>query len=166
MLVTASTMSTATTRTTVLLFFICCAMALIYNYGMEILPVPPQGPTRPWQEVVAEKRRADNDKIPVQWRLGKGVIDEAKSRTRIAGEFIEGLLDRATLHITSTDPVDLLAGMANGSLTAVEVVTAFCKRAAFAHQLVCCPSSSFRTCPRTFTDELAHSEQSSPRDRI
>ncbi|SPQ27180.1 4d5488d3-8290-446a-b4cc-13cd47e22ab9 [Thermothielavioides terrestris] len=99
------------------------------------MPIMPAHPSRHWKEAVADKLRADNAKIPEQWRLSADVIAAAKSRKQIAGDFIEDLLDSETLHITSADAPDLVAAMANGSLTAVQVVTAYSKRAAFAHQL-------------------------------
>lgn len=64
------------------------------------------------------------------------MITAAKSRKQIAGGFVESLLDSETLHVTSVDAPDLVVAMGNGSLTAVQVVTAYCKRAAFAHQPV------------------------------
>ena len=64
------------------------------------------------------------------------MIRTAKSRKKIADDFIEGLMDSETRHGTSADAPDLVAAMANGSLTAVQVVTVYCKRAAFSHQPV------------------------------
>ncbi|KAK4450350.1 amidase signature domain-containing protein [Podospora aff. communis PSN243] len=90
---------------------------------------------RPWREIVAQKLQEDDAKIPPQWRLSPDVISSARLRKRIAGDFIESLLDRETRRITSTDALDLVAAMKHGSLTAVVVVTAYCKRAAYAHQL-------------------------------
>ncbi|KAK4033688.1 amidase signature domain-containing protein [Parachaetomium inaequale] len=95
----------------------------------------PAHPSRPWKEVVADKLTADRAKIPEHWRLSADVIAAAKTRKQIAGDFVEGLLDSETRHVTSADAPDLVAAIANGSLTAVQVVTAYCKRAAFAHQL-------------------------------
>jgi amidase len=43
------------------------------------------------------------------------------------------------LAITESTAVDLVSEMAAGKLTSVAVTTAFCKRAALAHQLVCFP---------------------------
>jgi amidase len=105
---------------------------------VPMMPAPgaPAHPSRHWKEVVAEKLSADEAKIPEPWRLSPDVITAAKSRKQIAGDFVESLLDSETLQITSVDAPDLVAAMGNGSLTAVQVVTAYCKRAAFAHQLV------------------------------
>lgn len=46
------------------------------------------------------------------------------------------LAGQAYLGITSLDPVDITERLQTGSLTSVEVVTAFCKRSAISHQLV------------------------------
>ncbi|KAL8410439.1 hypothetical protein RB596_000212 [Gaeumannomyces avenae] len=90
---------------------------------------------RPWSDVVAEKLTADKAKIPEEWRLGRDVIDRARSQKTIAGDFIKTLLDAETLQITAMDVAALVETMRDGALTAVQVVTAFCKRAAIAHQL-------------------------------
>ncbi|KAK4171361.1 Acetamidase [Triangularia setosa] len=128
--------------TTALALLACVSfsVALMLKYGagfltqLSVKSVHPS-PSQSWQQVVAEKLQRDNDKIPVDWRLDSNVIVRAKSSKRLTGDFIESLLDSHSLAITSLDVPDLVASMENGTLTAVEVVTAFCKRAAFAHQL-------------------------------
>lgn len=89
-----------------------------------------------WQELVRAKLQNDQSKIPAEWLLDHALVEMASSRQAIAGEFIESLLDGETLAITSVDMTKLLALISNGTLTSEVVVTAFCKRAAFAHQLV------------------------------
>ncbi len=93
-----------------------------------------------WQDAAHKKVQENLAKIPRDWLLSASVLDQAKSRRKIAGEFIEGLLDESTRAITQLDASALLQGMAEGSLSAVQVVVAFCKRAAYAHQLVCIDS--------------------------
>ncbi|KKK23877.1 hypothetical protein AOCH_002908 [Aspergillus ochraceoroseus] len=88
-----------------------------------------------WQLAAREKRDANMDKIPEEWILDPTILADGKSRRCVVGEFIELLLDDKSRHITSLDVLDLVTGMKHGKLTAVEVVTAFCKRAAYAHQL-------------------------------
>ncbi|KAI1138637.1 amidase [Hypoxylon sp. FL0543] len=88
-----------------------------------------------WQEIAAKKREETNAKIKSEWILPGSVLEAAKQRRCIAGEFIENLLDEATRNITGMDVPELSENIANGSFRSVEVVTAFCKRAAFAHQL-------------------------------
>lgn len=85
-------------------------------------------PAGSWQEIAAEKRLQTRDRI-----LRDPVLAQGKSRRSIAGSFIEGLLDLRTLFLTSLDPVDIVACVGNGSVFAVEMTTAFCKRASFAH---------------------------------
>lgn len=125
--------------------FACCTIAPLLEFGaLPASPMDPSNPTnpsRPWIEIVAEKLQADDAKIPSQWKLSQDVLDDAKSRKRIAGDFIEGRLDEEIRSITSMDATALVVAMTSGSLTAAGVVTAFCKRAAYAHQLVCRPLS-------------------------
>lgn len=47
-----------------------------------------------------------------------------------------GILTSEELAITESSAVDLVSQLAAGKLTSVAVTTAFCKRAAIAHQLV------------------------------
>ncbi|KAK3395141.1 amidase signature domain-containing protein [Podospora didyma] len=88
-----------------------------------------------WQKIAAEKRQADTAKIPTDWVIAPRVVAEAKARRSLVGGFIEGLLDPETRRITDMDAPELIRMMSYGSMTAVEVVTAFCKRAAVIHQL-------------------------------
>ncbi|KAK0732059.1 amidase signature domain-containing protein [Lasiosphaeris hirsuta] len=102
------------------------------------VPFSPFGPSHasaPWQDVAAEKRRRDMAKIPSEWRLPQKVIDEAGQRRSVADEFIESLLDPDSRFLTGLEVPALMEMTANGSLTAVRLTTAFCKRAAYAHQL-------------------------------
>lgn len=85
-----------------------------------------------WEELAADKRKRINDSIPHEWRLQALPSDDsvfdfpAKS----------GLLSDQELKITESTASDLVQQLAEGKLTAVAVTTAFCKRAALAHQLV------------------------------
>lgn len=91
---------------------------------------------RPWQEIVASKRKALYGLIPEDWLLPSEVLTRAENTPKLVGSFIESLLDQGTKEITALDPVDIVARIRDGTFTAVEVTTAFCKRAAYAHQLV------------------------------
>lgn len=75
-------------------------------------------------------------KIPRDWILPASVLEEGKNRRSIAGDFIESLLDEETLNITSLDVPENFGRTSTGLLTSVKVVTAFCKRSAYAHRLV------------------------------
>jgi len=87
-----------------------------------------------WQVAADEKVKFDNSKIREEWRLSSDDIAKAQDRPPV--EYIETILDRDTRFITSLDTPELENSIRNRSLSAVAVVTAFCKRAAFAHQLV------------------------------
>ena len=79
------------------------------------------------------------NKIPVSWRLPAYVIDQAKERRSIADDFIDSLLDPESRRITNLEVPTLMEMTGNGSLSAVSLATAFCKRAAYGHQLVSFP---------------------------
>ncbi|KAJ6192429.1 amidase signature domain-containing protein [Bipolaris maydis] len=95
---------------------------------------------QPWQETALAKKQGELDKIPKEWRLSKDTLVEAKTRKVIAGSFIESLLDEKTLSITRMDPTEIVESTGNGSMPAYDVVEAFCKRAAYGHQMVCATS--------------------------
>jgi amidase len=88
--------------------------------------------TSKWEELAADKRNRINESIPEEWRIkelpaGDCFFDfPAKS----------GLLSDQEISITETSATDLVQQLAHGTLKAVDVTMAFCKRAALAHQLV------------------------------
>jgi amidase len=86
-----------------------------------------------WQDRAADKKSRIEASIPQNWRISHGpdslsVMDYPRQ---------SGLLDADELAITESSATDLVAKLATGALTSVAVTTAFCKRAALAHQLVC-----------------------------
>jgi hypothetical protein len=86
-----------------------------------------------WEQIAADKRARIAASIPPEWRLKSeptedSVMDYPKK---------SGILSADELAITDSSAVDLVARMAAGELTSVAVTTAFCKRAALAHHLVC-----------------------------
>lgn len=84
-------------------------------------------------------------KIPKDWILSESVTKQIQATRSIAGQSIEDLLDEETLLITKLDVPEIVERTSNGSLTVVKVVTAFSKRAAYAHQQTsecsCCQKS-------------------------
>ncbi|KAI0169006.1 amidase [Hypoxylon sp. FL1284] len=90
-----------------------------------------------WQELSAAKEVERNARIPEEWKLKADMIppeDAVDLRP-----FVDscGILSPAELAITGDeyDATSLAAAIAAGKFTSVEVVTAFCKRAAVGHQL-------------------------------
>ncbi|GFF41779.1 putative amidase C550.07 [Aspergillus udagawae] len=103
---------------------------------------------------ISQRKLAELDsKIPSEWRLSEsqippGMLSPAESITNVK-EYGRvnvmdiprtcGLLSGRELDITEQyDVRELLRAMADKRLTAEEVTTAFCKRAAIAHQLTRC----------------------------
>ncbi|KAI9746634.1 MAG: hypothetical protein M1818_000348 [Claussenomyces sp. TS43310] len=92
-----------------------------------------------WQEIHAAKKVEQLERIPAEWRLSEaslptaGIVD-----LRPIAESC-GLLSPQELVITRDyDATALIAAIADGTYTAVEVVKAFCKRAAVAQQVCNC----------------------------
>jgi amidase len=93
-------------------------------------------PTGDWKSVAAKKRQDILSSIPEEWRLSQDVLDTARSTERLVGPFIESLLDTETAGITRLDCRAILDTIGKGDLSAAQVVLSFCKRTAYAHQLV------------------------------
>ncbi|KAF7946032.1 uncharacterized protein EAE97_005070 [Botrytis byssoidea] len=92
-----------------------------------------------WQEIAKDKKDRIDASIPPEWRLksqptGDNVIENTN---------IGDVMSTDEVSITNSSATDLVAKMAKGELTSVEVTTAFCKRAALAHQLLNCALEFF-----------------------
>lgn len=89
-----------------------------------------------WEFISNRKKEEQSNRIPREYRLPKGfkhgvvsVIDVPKTC---------GLLTLKELAITEKyDATSLAWTIREGKFSALEVTTAFCKRAAIAHQVVC-----------------------------
>lgn len=125
------------TKVKAVLILLISFFALWFACGTKSGPMDISfGKGQKWQSIAAAKRREIMSKIPKEWLRSDNVLAEGKERKQIAGEFIERLLDSKTLNITCLDNEELLELMSSGYLSATEVISAFCKRAAYAHQLV------------------------------
>lgn len=85
-----------------------------------------------WEERAADKRSRIAESIPQEWRIktlptDDNVMDYPKK---------SGIMTDEELSITESSATELVARLAAGQLTSAAVTTAFCKRAAVAHQLV------------------------------
>lgn len=91
-----------------------------------------------WQELVARKRRECLEKIPREWILSGDLL--LKLHPRLLEYDLPrrcGLLSESELDVTENyTATKLLAELASGHLSSLEVTTAFCKRAAIAQQVV------------------------------
>ncbi|KAI0361655.1 general amidase [Trametes cingulata] len=94
-----------------------------------------------WQQLVADKRRRQQEAIPKEW-----LIDPPPPQVLDVRTFPDtcGLLSDREILITNTRDVDvLLEKLATAEWSAVEVTTAFYKRAIVAQQLVNCLTEIF-----------------------
>lgn len=95
-------------------------------------------PTSDWQELVAQKRRECQDKIPREWTLGEDILKEVP-RNLLEYDLPRrsGLLSDIELDITENyTATELLIKLASGQVSSLVVTTAFSKRAAIAQQVV------------------------------
>lgn len=95
-----------------------------------------------WEQLVSKKKESLRDSIPQEWRLNPDVLasltETGNSRLMALDPVRKsGILNDLEIEITEKySAAQLVSRMARGDLKAVEVVTAFCKRAAIAQQLV------------------------------
>ncbi|OAA67425.1 fatty-acid amide hydrolase [Cordyceps fumosorosea ARSEF 2679] len=106
-----------------------------------------------WETKAAERRQQLTNTIPEGWRLKSELINELQTPLEEHDNNVlelgicrhSGILSDKELAITESYSVSaLLQALAGGTLTALEVTTAFCKRAAIGHQLLnCCTEILF-----------------------
>ncbi|KAM5354435.1 hypothetical protein ACJ41O_001084 [Fusarium nematophilum] len=93
-----------------------------------------------WQALIREKRAARDSRIPAEWRLDSSITSQAHRDNPISAFDLlsqTNLLTKRERDITEKyDATALLALLASGALSSLEVTTAFCKRAAVAQQLI------------------------------
>jgi len=93
-----------------------------------------------WAALIAAKRKANVDKIPEPWRLAERVLANISQTSTFGVLGVPkscGILSAEELKLTEEyDATDLTAMLREGKVKSEEVVLAFCKRAAIAHQLV------------------------------
>lgn len=112
------------------------------------MPYPPYHATLPnvtkdtWRDLAAKKKQSVLDAIPKGWQFDASKYAGRSNVTDVPKE--TGILSSRDLEITEIDDAnELVAALASGTYSAVEVTTAFLKRAAIAHQLVNCLTEFF-----------------------
>ncbi|KAL5337214.1 amidase signature domain-containing protein [Aspergillus crustosus] len=98
-----------------------------------------------WQQKAQRKRDELASKIPPEWRVSSEILEKANSIDNILDLPRQtGILTARELDITdSSDATALIERLKSGELSAFEVTTAFCKRAAIAQQLTRCLTEIF-----------------------
>ena len=88
-----------------------------------------------WKAIVARKQAEREARIPTEWRIRS--LPPASQTNVLDIPRTCGILSPAELQITeTTDATALLEHLKTGRAKSLDVVTAFCKRAAIAQQLV------------------------------
>ncbi|KAG9946396.1 acetamidase, partial [Aureobasidium melanogenum] len=98
--------------------------------------------TRNWQDIAKAKRAALLESIPTEWRIPADLMP-SKSQLDVMGFPQEsGFFTDDELKYTSTKVPELLQQIHSGKWKAVDVTSAFCKRAAVCHELTNCLSET------------------------
>ncbi|KAI4592511.1 putative amidase [Pestalotiopsis sp. 9143b] len=91
-----------------------------------------------WQNIAARKQAERASKIPSEWAIPASLVPPADE------DFVQdfpaksGLFTEKELLITDSTASEVVAKIANGEWTALEVTKALCKRASIAQQLINC----------------------------
>ncbi|KAK4569899.1 hypothetical protein LTR86_002868 [Recurvomyces mirabilis] len=91
-----------------------------------------------WTDISAKAQTKLRNSIPSEWRIPPGKLPPDTQLDVTDFPAKSGLLSDQELKITSSYATEIVGAIAAGEWTAVEVTTAFCKRAAIAHQLTNC----------------------------
>ncbi|EMD94628.1 hypothetical protein COCC4DRAFT_147870 [Bipolaris maydis ATCC 48331] len=95
-----------------------------------------------WEPISKQKKAERDSRIPADWKLSTLPGPEVTNYTEIPRQC--GLLTEQELQITEQyDAVALAAAIREKRLNCLDVATAFCKRAAIAHQLTNCLTEIF-----------------------
>src|SRR5580700_3058654 len=99
----------------------------------------------PWQTIARRKQAYRESQLPKQWRIPNGMLPKDPPLLEYGPQNVLhvpcecGILSSAEVTITEAYSVEsLLLALASRKLTALDVTTAFCKRAAIAQQLTNC----------------------------
>ncbi|KAF2168675.1 hypothetical protein M409DRAFT_53310 [Zasmidium cellare ATCC 36951] len=105
-----------------------------------------------WEELVKQKILSLQDDLPAAWRLSVELLERYRPSSLDHSYIIDAgkvlhdapFFSDHEFNITEHNTATQLVGkLARGELTAVEVTTAFCKRAAIAGQLLSCLTETF-----------------------
>ncbi len=105
-------------------------------------------------EAISQRKRADRQsKIPKEWLLPDSITSSTASPISLLQS--SNLLSQDEEYLTSAkhDATSLLQKLATSEITSTALVTAFCKRAAIAHQLTNCLTEIL------FEDAIARAKQ-------
>jgi amidase len=94
--------------------------------------------TKNWKDLAAAKKAHQQTTIPRQWIIANPPPKDQLDVSALPESY--GVLSAKDVEITNSQVDVLLAKLADGTWSAMDVTTAFSKRAIIAHQLVWSPS--------------------------
>lgn len=100
-----------------------------------------------YQSVATRAQAEVHDAIPAAWKYSPSALPLLSHANVTNIPRTCGILTPAQIEITELSMTELVAKLATGKLSSVDVTTAFCARAAIAHQLASfsrCRMSTFR----------------------
>jgi amidase len=110
--------------------------------GLFYITMEAASPIADWRTLAASKRKALAEKIPSEWLLPESTtspLSETSTHNVLSIPRDCGLLSERELDLTEKyDATALVEAMTSGKIKSVDVVGAFCKRAAIAQQCVNC----------------------------
>ncbi|KAF2434522.1 amidase [Tothia fuscella] len=95
-----------------------------------------------WEEISAGKRAALLKSIPPAWTIPAELVPPESQLDVTGFPSDSGWFTSGELEITSKSAVELLDKLSKGEWSSIDVTSAFCKRAAAAHQLTNCLSET------------------------
>jgi amidase len=98
--------------------------------------------TQKWEDIAASKQEALLKSIPTKWIIPTHLIPPESQLDVTTFPAQSGWFTEKELEMTSKSASEVLQNLASGKWTSVEVTSAFCKRAAAAHQLLNCLSDT------------------------
>ncbi|KAK3725527.1 hypothetical protein LTR37_000497 [Vermiconidia calcicola] len=105
-----------------------------------------------WESIASRKQEERTSRIPKEWTLPSSIDQNRHNVLGVPRE--SGILTEDELRLTENyDATALLSGLSTGLLKSIDVVTAFCKRAAIAQQVTNCLTEIF------FGDAIARAKQ-------
>ncbi|SPO20568.1 probable AMD2 - amidase [Ustilago trichophora] len=99
-----------------------------------------------WKQVAAANQQSRLDLIPSDWRLSSSILEGVNEKSGSDVRSIPascGILTAEELKITDAPVAEILSKLQSRTWTSEAVTTAFCKRAAIAHQLTNCLTEIF-----------------------
>lgn len=108
--------------------------------------------TKDWESIASRKQEERASRIPKEWTLPSSIDQNRHDVLGVPRE--SDILTEDELRLTENyDATALLSGLSTGLLKSVDVVTAFCKRAAIAQQVTNCLTEIF------FDNAIARAKQ-------